>query len=377
MHQPTYKNSRQKDFIQIAQQLLGDLVFDSSDAILAGGDALDLIKKIPDNSISLILTDPPYHSTKKKNIKNDTSFDTDKAFLDWINQFIIEWKRVLKPNGSIYFFCSSKMSGRIEGLFMESFNILGNIVWSKPNEPGFDGWKQKMKKEALRQWYPHSERIVFAEPSYEGNIFKVWFANVIKENRIKCGLNMKELTEITGDYGKVNHGGAVSNWEAGRNLPNREQYRKICEGLIATGKIDSMPFYEDIFRPFNVNSDIEFTDVWDFYSVRPYKGKHPAEKPLNMLEHCIVSSSYEGDIVLDCFAGSGSTAIAALKTNRKSISFELDEKWINAIENRLEKFEKNQIDLSQLNNSQAIMKLTKTEAQVQVSSNGKHQPTLF
>ncbi|MBQ9368026.1 MAG: site-specific DNA-methyltransferase, partial [Victivallales bacterium] len=58
-------------------------------------------------------------------------------------------------------------------------------------------------------------------------------------------------------------------------------------------------------------------------------GKHPAEKPIPMLEHIIKASSYPGDIVLDCFSGSGTTAIAALKNERLAVSIELDQKWVN------------------------------------------------
>ena len=66
-------------------------------------------------------------------------------------------------------------------------------------------------------------------------------------------------------------------------------------------------------------------------NIRPYKGKHPAEKPVKMLEHAILATTYEGDIVLDCFAGSGSTAVAALKNNRRSVSIEIDEQWTEQI----------------------------------------------
>ncbi len=375
MNTTDYKLSRVADFRYIKNRLVDAVAYQSDNAVVASGDSLELLKQIPDNSISLILTDPPYHSTKKKNIINDASFESDSDFLDWIKAFLVEFRRILKPNGSIYLFCSSKMAARIELLFAEQFNVLSHIVWSKPNEPGFEGWKQKMKKESLRQWYGHSERIIFAEPAFVGNLLKVGFANTLREYRLKSDLSMKELTEITGDYGAVNHGGAVSNWESGRNIPSREQYQKISEGLLATGKIDAMPFYEDMIRPFEVNASIEFTDVWDFYSVRPYNGKHPAEKPLDMLNHCIQSSSYEGDIVLDCFAGSGSTAIAALNNNRKTISIELDEIWVEAIKNRLEKYEKEKIH-THIKASQAIMKLTKTNVKG-IAKQKEEEPTLF
>ncbi|MBT8243891.1 site-specific DNA-methyltransferase [Winogradskyella sp.] len=363
-----YKISRRNDFQDLKNNLSKDSIYSDDDAIVCEGDSLEILKSIPNNSISLILIDPPYHSTKKKNIKNDTAFSNDDEFITWINDFSKEWLRILKANGSLYLFCSSKMSAKLEVCLSERFNVLSHVVWSKPNEPGFDGWKGKMKKESLRQWYAHSERILFLEPAVEGNLGRSCFAKFLREQRLKSGLSGHQLTEYTGAYGKVNHGGAVSNWETGRNVPSKEQYQKICKAFLETGKIKVLPPYEDVIRPFNVNKEVEFTDVWDFYSVRPYKGKHPAEKPLDMLEHCIQSSSYEEDIVLDCFAGSGSTAVSALLNNRKTISVELDNDWALAIKKRLEKFKDD--ELTQKVSKELIMKRTKafikTEAKEKV-----------
>ena len=201
---------------------------------------------------------------------------------------------------------------------------------------GFDGWKGKMKKEALRQWYPHSERVIFAEPALEGNLHRSAFADLLRKARNKAGLSGHQLTEMTGAYGKVNHGGAVSNWETGRNIPSRDQYRKLCAAIQNTGKVDGMPSYEDAVRPFKINKSKEFIDVWNFTSVRPYKGKHPAEKPLEMLEHAIEATTFRRDIVLDCFAGSGNTAFAAIKLDRRAVAIEVEKTWLSAIERRLE-----------------------------------------
>jgi adenine-specific DNA-methyltransferase len=333
-------NRRAEDFKCIAKSIKPSVHTKTKNAILAHGDSLELLRKIPDNSISLILTDPPYHATKKKNIYGDTLFSEDQHYLEWMNEYAIEWRRVLKQNGSLFCYCDSSMSARIEVLFSEEFNILSHVVWTKPNEPGFDGWKGKMKKESLRQWYGHSERIIFAEPAIEGNLHRSPFGEFLREVRKKSGLSGHRLTELTGAYGKVNHGGAVSNWEAGRNTPSRDQYEKICEAILGTGKVDHMPPYEDIIRVFKMDGTKEFTDVWNFPSVRPYKGKHPAEKPLDMLKHAIEACSHEGDIVLDCFAGSGSTAAAALCLGRRSVSIEIEEPWVEAISERLKTIEK-------------------------------------
>jgi adenine-specific DNA-methyltransferase len=333
-------NNRTEDFKCIAKSIKPSVHTKTKNAILAQGDSLELLRQMPDNSISLILTDPPYHATKKKNIYGDTLFAQDQHYLDWMNEYAIEWRRVLKQNGSLFCYCDSSMSARLEVLFSEEFNILSHVVWTKPNEPGFDGWKGKMKKESLRQWYGHSERIIFAEPAIEGNLHRSPFGEFLKKARKQSGLSGHKLTELTGAYGKVNHGGAVSNWEAGRNTPSRDQYKKICEAILGTEKVDFMPPYEDIIRVFKMNGTKEFTDVWNFPSVRPYKGKHPAEKPLDMLKHAIEACSNEGDIVLDCFAGSGSTAAAALSLKRRSVSIEIEEPWVEKISERLKTFEK-------------------------------------
>lgn len=327
--------SRESDFKNIQNKISSYINFQTDDSLVAWGDSLEVLKKIPSNSISLILTDPPYHATKKKNIYGDTLFKQDSHYLDWIELFSKEWRRILKPNGSLYCFCDSSMSARLEVLFSSNFNILSHIVWTKPNDPGFDGWKGKMKKESLRQWYAHSERIIFAEPAIDGNLHRSPFGEFLRNARIKSGLSGHKLTELVGAYGKVNHGGAVSNWEAGRNTPSREQYAKICDAILNTGKVEYMPPYEDIIRVFNIDATKEFTDIWTFPSVKPYKNKHPAEKPLDMLKHAIEATTYEGDLVLDCFAGSGSTAIAALSLNRKSISIEIEKEWVECISSRI------------------------------------------
>lgn len=307
------------------------------DAAILKGDSLELLKNIPDHSIELIVTDPPYHSTNKKNITGDTQFKKDEDFLNWMEKFANEWKRVLKFNGSVYCFCSSQMEYQLIERFRKEFNILSTITWTKPSKPGYDGWRHKMKKESLRQWYPASERIIFMAPKYGNNLFNSYFGAKLRSWRKIVGLSGHDLTEITGAYGKVNHGGAVSNWEAGRNIPSREQYSKIVSALrerYVDNKI-LFPVYEDIIRPFNVDGTMQYTDIWTFENVRQHRGKHPAEKPIDLLQNAIKASSYLDDIVLDTFSGSGATAVAALSLGRKSISMEIEDKWVQSSVDRL------------------------------------------
>ncbi|MDD5507945.1 MAG: site-specific DNA-methyltransferase [Bacteroidales bacterium] len=366
----SYTANREKEFLKIIKGFKKDDIFSTDNSLVIKGDSLEVLKSIPDNSISLILTDPPYHSTKKDNITNDKAFKTDQEFIEWIANYTHEWKRILRQNGSLFLFCSSAMSAKLETLLSVNFNVLSHIVWTKPNDPGFDGWKGKMKKEALRQWYPHSERILFAEPAINSNLKRSCFGHFLKEKRILCGMSSNQVAEIIGAYGKVNHGGSVSNWEAGRNIPSKEQYSKICQAFINSGKIDNMPDYEDVIRKFEVSSEIEFTDVWNFNSVKPYKGKHPAEKPIDLLEHCISATTFERDIVLDCFAGSGSTAIASLKLGRHSISIELEDEWVEKIKTRI-------LNMSQTPESHNYPSIQKNIMKIVQKSTLLYQKSLF
>src|SRR5689334_13603547 len=105
---------RAQDFEAI-RQALGDSVADETpNSLVVSGDSLQHLRQLPDASVSLILTDPPYHSTKKSNITNDSSFEEDEHFLEWMEQYAVEWRRVLKLSGTVYVFCSSQMSARLE-----------------------------------------------------------------------------------------------------------------------------------------------------------------------------------------------------------------------------------------------------------------------
>lgn len=63
---------------------------------------------------------------------------------------------------------------------------------------------------------------------------------------------------------------------------------------------------------------------------------HPTIKPLNFIENHIINSSKEGDLVLDCFCGSGTTLVGAIKTNRRFIGFEIDENYYKIAKQRVD-----------------------------------------
>lgn len=80
-------------------------------------------------------------------------------------------------------------------------------------------------------------------------------------------------------------------------------------------------------------------DIWDIDLKEAHMScrAHQSQKPLELIEKMIKNSSHEGDVVLDCFMGSGTTAVACINTNRHFIGFELDEKYYNIAKERIAK----------------------------------------
>lgn len=77
-------------------------------------------------------------------------------------------------------------------------------------------------------------------------------------------------------------------------------------------------------------------NIWRFNAEK--KNSHPAPFPIELPENCILACSKEGDVVLDPFMGSGTTAIAAKKHNRHYIGFELNQDYIDKANERISDF---------------------------------------
>lgn len=111
------------------------------DYLLLNDDCFKAIKEIPDNSIDLILTDPPYNIAKYStgNLKFDWRSDINNDLAEWDleelkpSDLIDEFKRVLKPNGNIFIFCSYNIIGEYHKVFDPEFDTFQFMVWHKTN----------------------------------------------------------------------------------------------------------------------------------------------------------------------------------------------------------------------------------------------------
>lgn len=123
---------------------------------LANADCLQYLKGLNNNTVDLIVTDPPYYQVKKD--AWDNQWSSEAEFLSWLDDVLLECWRVLKSSGSLYLFCSDRLAAKTEVLIGNRFNVLNHIVWRKEN-----GIHKRHRKEGLRRYVGQTERIIFAE----------------------------------------------------------------------------------------------------------------------------------------------------------------------------------------------------------------------
>jgi site-specific DNA-methyltransferase (adenine-specific) len=333
------------------------------------GTAETVLPTLPDASVHLIIIDPPYYRVKTE--AWDRQWPTREAYLRWLRGLAKEWRRTLTPNGSVYCFASPALAAHVEVMLGEVFHVIQRLTWQKPP---FSTKAEMFDKETCRMFFPASEAILFAEqygsdqPFQEAlvtenhtyasaceRLKRTLFGALIAEAMADTKTTAKDVTEAIGAYGTVNHGGAVSNWLQGYNIPSKEQYeamrrffntrhghadylRREYEDLRREYE-DLRREYEDLRRPFTLSADVPYTDILSYPTVQAYAGKHPAEKPLPLLRHLITVSSRPGDTVLDPCMGSGSTLVAAQQTGRQAIGIEQDPHWWQRAEQRVQQGE--------------------------------------
>jgi len=216
-------------------------------------DCIDLLKSIPNESVDLIVTDPPYcinYSRHDKASRFNKPIMNDDNFL-LIENYIKECFRVLKNNSAMYMFTNYKTIDFFKIQLEKFFNIKNIIVWDK----GSNGMGD------LDTTFGYSYEVIFF-----------------------CSKGNPLIR--------------------GKRIP----------------------------------------DVWRFSRVNKSEQVHQNQKPIGLIERCILKSSDEGDTVFDGFMGSGTTAIASILSNRNFIGSELDFEYYNIAKERIEA-EKAQIRL--------------------------------
>lgn len=352
----------------MAKKLIGELELNR----IYQRDCIEGMRLLPDDSVDLIVIDPPY------NIGKDARWDkwkTVDAYVDWMTEVFKECERVLKPNGSFYFWHNEfeqivKLQNAIQSdtsLVFKQF-----ITVNKPKFKVF-AWKDRSEKANDRNWFPNVEYLLFY--TFQDSNFKQCIGTGLEEV-MDDHTNFKPIKEyLVNEYNNANltlkKANALMGYSTsgsnragkffGKNnkafeFPTKDNYEKLqTTGFFKKDYDDLLHEYqaileshriliEDINRKkwddyvqsrYTFNKCENLSCVWEFAETNSGK-YHPTQKPLSLIEKIIRTSSNEGDIVLDCFMGSGTTAVAAAKLKRNFIGFERESEYVEIANKRLD-----------------------------------------
>jgi len=312
-------------------------------------DCLEGLKKLANDSVDVLLTDPPYNVI---NMEWDIKIDWD--------ELAKEIHRVLKVNGSIYIFGQFPMVCDVYVAFSKYFKFKQDLVWYKNR--GFSLVNTIYTK--------YHENILFFTKGSEEVLKK--FGKYVKLKRKEKNLTVEKLKPLIGmpniyakDDGR-NIDGGFNFFETGMTYPKREYYNKIKKVLQLNNDFDCL-FDRPTFNFNDIKLDGEpytitrkaqklygqKSNLGEFKQVNNGKRNpktvleykivqsgdeyvgHPTQKPIELLKYLLIASSREKEVILDPFIGSGSTAVAAKQLNRDFIGFELSQKYINIANKRL------------------------------------------
>ena len=236
------------------------------------GDCLELLKKLPDDSIDMTFADPPFNLKKGYNSYKD-SLEL-REYLDWCEEWITEMVRVTKPTGSIFLHNIPKWLTYYAGYLNKQADFKHWISWDAPTAP--------MGKSL--------------QPSHYGILFYAKSAKQLKFYELRHPHKRTRKEKILAkDYG---------------------------------GK-------KSMLHPYGPLVSDVWTDIHRVKHNK-YRDEHPCQLPIHLLERIILMSTDENDIVLDPFNGTGTTAIAAKRLGRQYIGFELDKDYVDITKSKLE-----------------------------------------
>ena len=274
------------------------------------GNCLELLDaiaaKYPDGRFDAIFADPPYflsnggitcHAGKMVKVDKD---DWDVSRGPELNhEFNTEWlkrcQRVLKPNGTIWVTGTHHVIFSIGYALQQlGFKILNDIAWEKPNPP----------PNLSCRYFTHSTETV------------LWAA---KNEKSKHLFNYQEMRKVTGKQMKTVW--RKEEFFTGANRDNRD----LPEGKKEEISVSSVTSCSKVFPEKEISSCLN--PVWTLSAPSTGEksfGKHPTQKPVALVERCLLASTNEGDLVLDPFLGGGTTAVACFRLKRGCVGIELD-----------------------------------------------------
>lgn len=312
--------------------------------ILLHGDCLQLMKDIPDGSVDLVLTDPPYgtmmgqgnspaaKSLGLDNCEWDKELPTEKVFE--------ELSRLLRPNGKVVLFSQEPYTSKLITTAIPSLPFSYRAIWLKNTT----GNPLKCNKAMVGKF---EDICIFSKLGHDycgENPLREYFKLVLNFIGAK---SCKEINTKLG-HRRAEHCFYVTGKENGStqfSLCTEQTYQElIC--VFGIDKMQGFVPYSEL-RKVQDEYTAKYASVFNLWqggksksNVLEYKkdndGYHPTQKPVALLEDLIQTYSNEGDTVLDFTAGSGSTGVACLNTNRNFIGIEKEKKYFDIAVGRID-----------------------------------------
>ncbi|MCL5877222.1 MAG: site-specific DNA-methyltransferase [Candidatus Bathyarchaeota archaeon] len=290
-------------------------------------DCLETSKRLPDSSIDLIYADPPFFTGRIYSM-NGCSFD-DKwtnatEYIDWLKPRLNEFKRILRPTGSIYIHCDWHLSHYIK--------VLSDSIFGMNNFVNEIIWKRQSAHNDSKQGSKHFGRIHDTILVYAGSQRYVWNQQYTPYDEAYVEKTYKYVeakTERKYAVGDLTAPGGASKGNAHYDFLGVERYWRYSEvkmrelfkkGRIehATGKVPLLKRYLDEMHGKPVQ------DIWGNINLEfAKKGRYPTQKPEALLERIIATSSNHCQIVYEPFAGSSTAGIVCHKLLRRWIGSEI------------------------------------------------------
>jgi len=319
------------------------------------GDALEVMRAMPDASVDAVITDPPYFRAVAE--KWDRCWKDRGHFLEWFALLVEQWQRLLKPNGSLFTFASPLMAAHVQVEIDRRFKVLNHIVWDK-------GVRRSgiMRKTDLRQWFDHSERAIFAEHEGANSMALGESGYAAQCEKTRQHVYKPLVDYMRGEWLKLEEPFGNANKAIGTctmaghyfkqsqfTFPTAANYAKLRAYAVARGVEafgaqyedlrsqyeDLRSQYEDLRRPFKTTDSQQFRGIWKFQFLAGVNKIHPTQKPLPLMLHVVAHITLPGAVILDPFMGSGSTGEAALRLGREFIGVEVDAGFYAGAERRL------------------------------------------
>ena len=262
------------------------------------------------------------------------------AFVEFLRKRLLLLKELLSEDGSIYVHIDQKKGHYIKVIMDEIFgeeNFINDITRIKCNPKGFDRKGYGNVKDII-YFYSKNPRnniwMDFRKQSTEQEAIRL-FPRVDKDGR-------RYATTPLHAPGETANGATGQEWK-GMNPPKGRHWRyhpseltKLDEsGLIEWSKTGNprKKIYAD------ESPGVKVQDVWEFKDPGVQRQKYPTEKHQDMIDFIIQNSSKEGDLVLDCFCGSGTTLVSAEKFGRRWIGIDNSDMAIKISKENISKME--------------------------------------